>query len=1503
MSSEKIDRENILSNINGINRKDSSSPPFPPIFEGTQFVFIDASQTIPLELSSYRRKGNLIWDSSEPNPYEGYNCREVAEPVILSRYQFHGVQIKHAKKAEEETIPETEEISETDEWTFPENDNGENPDSPKLQAENTDNSDIPEYLTFLESIPDDLMPDEPAKDTSPPVEEPSINLFAETEFKYQSSFNIIITDKKIYKPGENIRAAVFAPSLPDASSTLLIRHSVSGAEALYEEKIQLNQSGAGFCSFPGIEAGEYEMALQIKRSKFSITEYDKVSFSVAEYSLSLLEAKLHKYKVYGGKFLAEACITRLNSPFTGKISAKICDDKTGHEILSKELFVNEGAMSLEFELPPKSLNLFHLRIITEDGGTAEIHFPEKPSGVKNEISLGKLGNHFTGSIHPMPGSRDLGWFNTALSSRGAFPLELWEIYEEKAILRSTCALKKAQVVLINPLNGEYRVFDYNDVEEGREFSFEIDFPYTVIHAAAWGENPMESWGVVFRKSETGLELETPDTIEPGQEINIRLKSAKPVKCLLTITDSRVEREDPVKKAGGNIYKTIAGYDNLLSGEVKETDEESLDNYKLFQALLNRSGAFSGIREMFPEHLAIRYTLLPLAIFGNSIVVAMKDPGNILAIDDIRLITGYKVIPIRIREEIINGYIKEIWGAVELCTLCEKPDLSFHSSREILKMKAVPIPIPIPIPTPTRSKFPDVIHFEMFDMDGTAERTIIAGEQPGTWKCSAYAIDGFDFTGVEREILSTKECYVEIDTPAATGDEDEIEVKVRFNTGSSDRTGTLKLTIYDETITEEVTGEGVLEIVLTKPGEIIAEIRAGEFTDRVIKTVLPLRKGKTTINRIQILHRGEAVTGDNIEIYASIPLLIKDCIESLLDYPYGCAEQTSAKLYGLSIACHYAMKGTIDRKPEDISKFIIPGLNRLAMFYYNPGMFSLWERGTPSTEITAKVVENLIHFQGLNFKMADEYLRTASKYLKSMKYKSNRLLPLGREFLTKSESLCDLVNFCIYNRDSERIPEFTEKIKAWMQVDERGIYWQGIYPHYWAGDLEATCEALSALWIAGETDLCLRGITPIMTYMKEGRLYSTSDTVAFLRLLDIMDMDFSENVEITGEIISPSIGSFPDELNSESPLSRSRSEVIQYSDKLWVSGSVKAVDNDIIVRTIETVEVDYLDVKSNFPFTVKLSSDIPAFDFKPEIARQKPLTTEKAGHSDISYQSTGQAPHSSEKKSQSRDSGKIWEIPDLSELDNDEIYEAFLSNDEEESRKAMEKLFPEHETLQAPDMETNSSEVLKIDSDELSERDLWFIEPPPLPEATEEAGEKVHEIEKTDPVAPLEKDIQDKIPPIDDTELSDSESEIPDIDSKERNEPAIFHLTVGQKAALTITPLEWSLCPLCRILLPGNLALLKSGGNVQQACVPIKYGTSGKQYKRRNMGDYIDIDGVFYHYTPKNEPEDNEKAIPPAPLTVEIAAVRKGKGKIYVALSDMYDSGKKGLSRGVEVLVE
>ncbi|MCK9594484.1 MAG: Flp pilus assembly complex ATPase component TadA [Candidatus Omnitrophica bacterium] len=66
--------------------------------------------------------------------------------------------------------------------------------------------------------------------------------------------------------------------------------------------------------------------------------------------------------------------------------------------------------------------------------------------------------------------------------------------------------------------------------------------------------------------------------------------------------------------------------------------------------------------LVPYELAMRYGILPLRKEGDALVLAMSDPQDIMALDDIRLNTGMSVKPLLAAKSEINNHIKKYYQA-------------------------------------------------------------------------------------------------------------------------------------------------------------------------------------------------------------------------------------------------------------------------------------------------------------------------------------------------------------------------------------------------------------------------------------------------------------------------------------------------------------------------------------------------------------------------------------------------------------------------------------------------------------------------------------------------------------------------------------------------------------------------------------------------------------------------------------------------------------------------
>jgi type IV pilus assembly protein PilB len=69
-------------------------------------------------------------------------------------------------------------------------------------------------------------------------------------------------------------------------------------------------------------------------------------------------------------------------------------------------------------------------------------------------------------------------------------------------------------------------------------------------------------------------------------------------------------------------------------------------------------------KLVPQETAIRYQIVPLSRVGSTLTIAMTDPTNVFAMDDIKFMTGFNVEPVVASETAISEAIHKFYGAVE-----------------------------------------------------------------------------------------------------------------------------------------------------------------------------------------------------------------------------------------------------------------------------------------------------------------------------------------------------------------------------------------------------------------------------------------------------------------------------------------------------------------------------------------------------------------------------------------------------------------------------------------------------------------------------------------------------------------------------------------------------------------------------------------------------------------------------------------------------------------------
>ncbi len=94
-----------------------------------------------------------------------------------------------------------------------------------------------------------------------------------------------------------------------------------------------------------------------------------------------------------------------------------------------------------------------------------------------------------------------------------------------------------------------------------------------------------------------------------------------------------------------------------------------------------------VLKIIPADIARKYTILPVAKAGATVTLAMIDPTNVFAMDDVKFMTGYKVDPVVASETALRAAIEEHYGsthAIELRKVMEDLTEEADADLELLE---------------------------------------------------------------------------------------------------------------------------------------------------------------------------------------------------------------------------------------------------------------------------------------------------------------------------------------------------------------------------------------------------------------------------------------------------------------------------------------------------------------------------------------------------------------------------------------------------------------------------------------------------------------------------------------------------------------------------------------------------------------------------------------------------------------------------------------------------
>jgi type IV pilus assembly protein PilB len=126
-----------------------------------------------------------------------------------------------------------------------------------------------------------------------------------------------------------------------------------------------------------------------------------------------------------------------------------------------------------------------------------------------------------------------------------------------------------------------------------------------------------------------------------------------VKSSLLTTEQLRKARDEAKQKGGRLGAQITKLGFL---EETELSDFVAKQYGVPAIDLEEFEIDESIVGLVPEEVALKHTVIPVNRAGSTLVIASADPSNILAIDDIKFLTGYDVEVVVASEEAIKRTI-------------------------------------------------------------------------------------------------------------------------------------------------------------------------------------------------------------------------------------------------------------------------------------------------------------------------------------------------------------------------------------------------------------------------------------------------------------------------------------------------------------------------------------------------------------------------------------------------------------------------------------------------------------------------------------------------------------------------------------------------------------------------------------------------------------------------------------------------------------------------------
>jgi type IV pilus assembly protein PilB len=154
-----------------------------------------------------------------------------------------------------------------------------------------------------------------------------------------------------------------------------------------------------------------------------------------------------------------------------------------------------------------------------------------------------------------------------------------------------------------------------------------------------------------------------------------------VKESLITSDQLKQAVEHQKKNGGRLGTALTKLGFVRDDEITQVLSRQ---YGVPSINLKYYEVEPAVIKLIPQETAARYQVVPLSRVGATLTIAMTDPTNVFAMDDIKFMTGFNVEPVVASETDINDAIHKFYGEVSTVEELSKvmKDLSAEEAADL-----------------------------------------------------------------------------------------------------------------------------------------------------------------------------------------------------------------------------------------------------------------------------------------------------------------------------------------------------------------------------------------------------------------------------------------------------------------------------------------------------------------------------------------------------------------------------------------------------------------------------------------------------------------------------------------------------------------------------------------------------------------------------------------------------------------------------------------------------